>query len=139
MNKTLLEKIRCMLSNAGILKSFWAEALAYTCHLVNKLPSSAIGGKTPLEVWSEKVAQDYDSLRVFECLAYYHIKEDKLDSRARKGMFVRFKKVVKGYKIWDPKDRKFILSRDVTFDEASMVKPTNSQQVESQTANRILQ
>jgi len=30
------------------------------------------------------------------------------------------------------------LSRDVTFDEALMVKPTNFQQVESQTANRIL-
>ena len=39
-------------------------------------------------------------------------------------------KGVKGYKI---------LNRDVTFDEALMVKPTNSQQVESQTTNRILQ
>ena len=57
--------------------------------------------------------------------------------RARKGAFVGFKKGVKGYKIWNPKDRKFILSIDVTFDEASMVKPTNSKQVESQTANRI--
>jgi len=48
MNRTLLEKVRCMLSNAGISKSFWAKALAYTCHLVNRLPSSAIRGKTPL-------------------------------------------------------------------------------------------
>jgi len=37
-------------SNARLSKSFWAEALANTCHLINKLPSSAIGGKTPLEV-----------------------------------------------------------------------------------------
>jgi len=69
---------------------------------------------------------------------YYHIKKDKLNPRARKCVFVGFKRGVKWYKIWDPKDRKFILSRDVTFDEASMVKPTNSQQVESQTVNRIL-
>ena len=54
-------------------------------------------------------------------------------------MFIRFKKGVKDYKIWDPKDRKFILSRDVTFDDSSMVKPTNTQQVESQTTNMILQ
>ena len=60
-----------------------------------------------------------------------------MDLRARKGVFVGFKKGVKGYKIWNPKDRKFILSINVTFDEASMVKPTNSKQVESQTANRI--
>jgi len=31
-----------------------------------------------------------------------------------------FKKGVKGYKIWDLKDKKIILSRDITFDEASM-------------------
>ena len=65
-------------------------------------------------------------------LANYHIKEDKLDPRARKGVFIGLKKRVKSYKIWDPKDRKFILSRDVMFDEASMMKPTNSQQVKSQ-------
>ena len=43
-----------------------------------------------------------------------------------KGVFEGFKKGVKGYKIWDQKDKKFILSRDVTFDEASMMKPMNS-------------
>ena len=66
------------------IEILWAEALAYACYLVNKLPSFAIGGKTPLKVWSEKVAQDYDSLRVFECLTYYHIKKDKLGPKARK-------------------------------------------------------
>ena len=35
---------------------FLAEALVYACHLVNRFPSFAIGGKTPLEVWLEKVA-----------------------------------------------------------------------------------
>ena len=45
MNRTLLEKVRCMLSNTGISKSFWAEALAYAFHLINRLPSSAIGIK----------------------------------------------------------------------------------------------
>jgi len=66
-------------------------------------------------------------LWVFGCPTYYHIEEDKLDPRARVGVFMGFKKGVKGCKIWDPKDKKFILSRDVTFDEASVVKPTNFQ------------
>jgi len=47
-------------------------------------------------------------------------------------VFVGFKKGVKCYKTWDSKDNKFIVSRDVTFDEASIMKPTNSQQVESE-------
>jgi len=127
MNSTLLEKVWCMLFKVSISKSLWTEVLVYAYHLVNWLSSSAIGGKTPLEIWSEKVTQDYDLLWVFECPAYYHIKEDKLEPKARKGVFLGFKKGVKSYQIWDPNDMKFILTRDVTFDEASKVKPTDSQ------------
>jgi len=50
MNQTLLENVRCMLSNSGLSQSFWAEALMYACHIINKLYSSAIGGKTLMEV-----------------------------------------------------------------------------------------
>ena len=63
---------------------------------------------------------------------YYHVKEDKLDPRVKKGVFEGFKKGIKGYKIRDLKDKKFILSKDVTFDEASMVKPINSQQMKNE-------
>ena len=38
---------------------------------------------------------------------------------------------VKGYKLWDFKDRKIVLRRIVTFDESSIMKTSNSQQVES--------
>ncbi|KAL5804931.1 hypothetical protein ACOSQ3_031731 [Xanthoceras sorbifolium] len=47
MNLTLLEKVRCMLSNIGLGKEFWAEAVTYACHLINRLPSATIEGKTP--------------------------------------------------------------------------------------------
>ena len=60
----------------------------------------------------------------------HHIKEDKLNLGGRRCVFVGFKKGVKGYKIWDPKDKKFSLSRDVIFDETSILKPIISQQVE---------
>jgi len=52
---------------------------------------------------------------------------------------IGFKKDVKCYKIWDPKDKKFILNRDVTFNEASIMKPTDSQQVDSKTTDMISQ
>ncbi|KAH9794794.1 Integrase catalytic domain-containing protein [Citrus sinensis] len=42
MNRTLLEKVQCMLSNAGLDKKFWAEAMSYASHLINLLPSAAI-------------------------------------------------------------------------------------------------
>ena len=54
-------------------------------------------------------------------------------------MFVGFKKGIKGFKIWDPTDRKFLLSRDVTFDEAFMLKPKVSQQVETSKTKDVSQ
>ena len=50
----------------------------YMCHLINRLTSSAIEGKTPMEVWIGEAAQDYDPLRIFGYPAYYHVKKDKL-------------------------------------------------------------
>ncbi|KAH9754532.1 Integrase catalytic domain-containing protein [Citrus sinensis] len=101
-------QVRCMLSNAGLDKKFWAEAVSYASHLVNRLPSAEIG-------------------------AYYHVKDGKLDPRAKKTIFVGFKCGVKGFKLWDLEDKKFVCSRDVTFDEASMMKASSSQQVENKT------
>ncbi|KAG8487854.1 hypothetical protein CXB51_018699 [Gossypium anomalum] len=55
MNRTIMEKVRCMLSNANLLKSFWAEAASTACFLINRSPSVAIEKKTPQEVWSAGV------------------------------------------------------------------------------------
>jgi len=78
-----------------------------------------------------KAASDYNMLRVFGCPTYYHVSGEKLEPRARKAVFLGFKKGVKGYKLWDSEDRKIILSIDVTFVESSMFKTSSSQQVES--------
>lgn len=91
--------MRCILSNARLNKRFWAETLGYTCHLVNCLPSSAIQWKTPMEVWSRKLTYDYDDSHIFDSLTYYHVKQDKLEPRAKKALFLGFKIGVKGYKL----------------------------------------
>lgn len=60
MNRTLVEKVRCMLSHFGLSKAFWGEALNYARHLVNRLPTAALDRKTPMEVWSGVLATHYD-------------------------------------------------------------------------------
>ena len=122
MNRTLLEKVRCMLSNAGLGKQLWAEAVMYASHLINRLPSAALNGKTPLEVWFGKPTNDYDTLRVFGSTAYYHVKESKLDPRAKKALFMGVTSGVKGYRLWCLSSKKIISSRNVTFDEYVMLK-----------------
>ena len=54
--------------------------------------------------------------------------EGKLDCRVKEFVFLDIKRNLKGYKSWDNKNKKFVLSRYVTFDEILMSR-SNSQQV----------
>ena len=106
MNYFLLEKIRYLLSNASLDKSFWVWALVYASHLMNRLSSTVIGGKTPLEIWSGKAAQDHDLLREFRSPTYFSAKDDKVNPRAKKFIFFGVKRNMKGYRLWDSKIRR---------------------------------
>jgi len=61
-------------------------------------------------------------LKVFRALAFAHVRQDKLDARAVKCIFIGYLKGVKGYKLWKMElgGSKFIISRDVAFDETRM-------------------
>ena len=76
MNRSLLEKVRCLLSTAGLDKSFWAEELTCGSHLLNRLPLTAIGCMTPMKICSGGVARDHGLLWVFGCPAYICAKRD---------------------------------------------------------------
>ena len=88
VNRALLEKVQCLLSNTSLDKSFWAEVIVHTSHLLNRLPTTAIGGKTPLKIWSCGAARYHGSLRVFGCLSYVDVKKDLLDSKVNKLIFL---------------------------------------------------
>jgi len=62
INRALLEKIRYLLSNALLDKSFCTEPLEYTSYLMNRLLLTAIGGKTLLDIWSDGATQEYGLL-----------------------------------------------------------------------------
>ncbi|KAH9752435.1 hypothetical protein KPL71_014676 [Citrus sinensis] len=116
--------------NEGIKKYFTVRNTSQqnsVAERMNRILLEKVRCKTLMEMWSGKHAQDYDSLRIFGCPAYYLVKDGKLDPRARKAIFVGFKSRVKIFKLWDLEDKKFVCSRDVTFDEASMMKALSSQ------------
>ena len=52
MNRTLMERVRCMLVQIKLPKSLWAEILLTACYLVNLSLSSAIEFKTSYEKWT---------------------------------------------------------------------------------------
>lgn len=99
MNHTLLERMRCLLSNANLSKDFWGEAVSTATFLINRSLSSAIGFNTPLDKWTGK-PPNLNNLRVFGCVAYAHSREGKLDHRAKKCLFLGYPHGVKGYRLW---------------------------------------
>ncbi|KAJ9546955.1 hypothetical protein OSB04_019498 [Centaurea solstitialis] len=125
MNRTLLEKVRCMLLTSGFPKSFWAEALNAAVHIMNRLPCSAIGGKILKEVWRDKRNICLKYICVFGCPIYVHVSgQDKLDPKAIRRSLLDYTYGIKGYRIWNPLTHSRH-SRHVRFNE-----PVHSQDPE---------
>ena len=64
-------------------------------------------------------------LRIFGCPTYVHVQSGeqlKLDSKSRKCICLGLESSVKGYRLWDPISKKKIVSKDVVFDEAYMLR-----------------
>ncbi|KAH9679832.1 hypothetical protein KPL71_026291 [Citrus sinensis] len=127
MNKTLVQKVRCMLIYSKLPKTIWVEALNTACYLVNRSPSTAIDCKTPMELWSGRMA-DYAKLIIFCCTAYAHVKQGKLEPRALKCRFLGYPEGVKGYRLWcvDSKPPQCIISRNVRFHKEELLNKPRS-------------
>jgi len=101
-----------MLANAKLPQKFWAEALSTAAYLRNRSPTKAVKQMTPFEAWTnEKPIVEH--LQVFGCDAYSHVAKDerqKLDSKARKCIFVGYSAETKGYRLYDPKRGKVFYS-----------------------------
>ena len=126
MNCIIVEKIRCMLRKDNLPKSFWGEAVVTACYLINKSPSVPLDFDIPKRVWIGKDFS-YSHLKVFGCKAFVHVPKEqrsKLDSKSTPCIFVGYGDAEFGYgdaefgyKLWDPKEKKMIRSRDVIFHE----------------------
>ncbi|MCO5559909.1 hypothetical protein L7F22_013513 [Adiantum nelumboides] len=91
-NRTLCERMRCMLSTSNLSHGFWGEALKTAVHICNRFPRMSLKDDIPEEVWSDKLAS-YDHLRIFGCEAFVHMRPElrsKLDAKSIKGLFMGY-------------------------------------------------
>ena len=119
-HRHLLETARALKIQAHLPARFWGECILTATYIINKLPSKVIENKTPHELLYEE-KPNYDHMRIFGCLVYYRSTEtrgDKFEIRGRPGVFVGYPQGTKGYKIYDPSNKKIIVSRDVKFAES---------------------
>ena len=121
MNRTILEKAKCMCAHADLLKSLWAEAASTACYVYNRLPNAPLKCKSPHEVWYSR-KPDLSNLRVFGCIAYALVpaaKRKKFDNRTGNMRFLGYHKGHRGYKLMEKGSNRVFYRTDVTFDESN--------------------
>lgn len=121
LNRTLVEKARCMLFQSHLPAAYWAEAISTANHVRNLLPSR-LSSISHWEIFKGS-KPDVSALRVFGCLAYAQVPKNlrnKLESCSEKGIHVGQAVHVKGWRILVPHDNgeyHIAVSRDVKFVE----------------------
>lgn len=116
MNRTLLDKARCMIADSDLSKEMWGYAIQSAAYVLNRSPTSALKGGTPSERWFGK--NDLSKIKVFGCKVWYTIlpKRGKFDDRAAEGRFIGY--LDNGYRILNIKTKCVLCVRDVIFDES---------------------
>uniref|UniRef100_A0A803MX05 Retroviral polymerase SH3-like domain-containing protein n=1 Tax=Chenopodium quinoa TaxID=63459 RepID=A0A803MX05_CHEQI len=97
------------------------EAIATSTYLTNRLPSKPLDYQTPLDTLSSHVTiPSVHSLppRVFGCVVYVHLPKrarNKLEPRAIKCVFIGYGVYQKGYRCYDPIQKRVYTTLDCEF------------------------
>jgi hypothetical protein len=127
-----MEAVKTMIHDQDLPMCLWAEAAMAAIYVQNKLSHSALGFKTPEEMFTIK-KPEVSHLKIFGCPVFIHIPKEKrneLEPSRKKGIFVGYCEVSKAFRIYIPGHRHIEISRDVTFDEESALKKSRRCQLE---------
>lgn len=136
MNRTLVEKAKCLLFDAGLPMYYWAEATHMSAYLINKIPSK---GKIPDELFYEKRINLCD-LKLFGTKVMVHIPKvnrKKWDKKSKEMIFVGYDDNRKGYRCIEPTTRRLHVSRDVIFLEPNQLKYVLCNSILAKTSKRL--
>jgi hypothetical protein len=109
---------RALLKQRRLPAKYCGEAVMMAIHLLNRLSTRSLQGKTPYEDWHGRTLA-VSSLKTFGCVAYTKDLGQlrKLDDHGKPGIFIGYAEGAKPYRILDPVTHRVKVSRDVVFDE----------------------
>ena len=121
-NRTLMRMTRSILKAMECPNYLWGEAVRHSTYLIDRVATRVLESMTPYEALKKK-KPSVAHIRVFGCISYAnvvtpHLK--KLDSRSRMLVHLGIELGSKAYRLYDPTNRKIVVSRDVIFDENKM-------------------
>lgn len=122
-NRTVVEAVRSMLIHKNLPEYLWGEAANVAVYVLNRIVNKNTRPKTPYEIYFGSVPK-VSHIRIFGSLALVKMQEKKrsgyqrkLEPRAMTTISVGYEKDFT-YKCFNPVDKKFIVTREVIFDES---------------------
>ena len=97
----------------------WVEAFLTAIYLINRIPLSTLGMKSPYQNLFKKLP-DYNGLKVFSCRCYPYLRDytkNKFDKKTYPCVFIGCSPLHKGYHCLQPQTKRIYISRHVIFDE----------------------
>ncbi|CAI7742998.1 unnamed protein product, partial [Closterium sp. NIES-54] len=125
-NRTITETARGLLIEAGLPDYFWPDAVRSACVAKNRaLNHVGVDKWVPYVEWIGRKPK-VDMLRVFGCMCMAlvpkHLRHNKLGAKAIWAVHLGMAQNSKGWLLWDPFTKKFLVSRDCKFMENLMYK-----------------
>lgn len=114
-NRTLIERMRCILLGAALPIKLWAEIAMATVYILNRSPNSTIQHCMPLNAWITQVPGEglnkpnLSFLRVLGCQAIYlppRSTTSALSAKGAEGILVGYEEGAKAYRIWNKTSQK---------------------------------
>ncbi|CAI7878846.1 unnamed protein product [Closterium sp. NIES-53] len=125
-NRTIMETARGLLIEAGLPDYFLPDAVRSACVAKNRALTHVGADKwVPYVEWIGRKPK-VDMLRVFGCMCMAlvpkHLRHNKLVAKAIWAVHLGMAQNSKGWLLWDPFTKKFLVSRDCKFMENLMYK-----------------
>ncbi|CAI7811432.1 unnamed protein product [Closterium sp. NIES-54] len=125
-NRTITETARGLLIEAVLPEYFWPDAVRSACVAKNRALTHVGAEKlVPYVEWIGRKPK-VDMLRVLVCMCMAlvpkHLRHNKLGAKAIWAIHLGMAQNSKGWLLWDPFTKKFLVSRDCKFMENLMYK-----------------
>ena len=123
--RTILDGVRVLMTDAKLHKRFWCYAAEYLCHIYNRTPNSSNpGNKTPYEMFYGKTPPKLGRLRVFgaDCVVHLPVADrenkSKIDPAGVAGKYLGVPpNNAKGHLVWIPSKKGVFVRYSVHFQE----------------------
>lgn len=118
-HKHLLETARALYFQSNVPNFFWGDCILCAAYIINRLPLQCLNNISPYQKMFGK-PPNTNHMKSFGCLCFVSTLKQgrtKFQPRATPCIFIGYPYGQKAYKVYDIKNQKVLVSRDIVFHE----------------------